>query len=110
MKISSIKILSKLYLTFLLFILIIGFIEKLIWHFSIIGVFGIFIGFPITTLLYIFVYLKWRRTLIDNFEIFRAKHLLKSGEIHHKMYYVAQIIISFTCIYRFNLLKTFLLE
>ncbi len=110
MKTSSIKIISKLYLTFLLFILIIGFIEKLIWHFSILGVFGIFIGFPVTTLLYIVGYLKWKRSLSDNFEIFRAKHLLKTGEIHHKMYYVAQIIISFTCIVLFNLLKTSLLK
>lgn len=29
----------------------------------------------------------------DTYEIFRSKHLLKTGEIHHKMYYIGQLIV-----------------
>ena len=91
----------------LLFILIIGVIEKVILGEAHLGVLGIFIGFPTLTFLYIFVYIKWRKSLVDPYEIFKSKHLLKQGEIHHKMYYVAQYILLVVLLFLYQFFKKF---
>ena len=98
---------AKGYLFGLLFILAIGLIEKIILGEAYFGVFGIFIGFPILTIFYIFIYIKWRKALIDPYEVFRSKYLLKQGEIHHQMYYIAQYILLVVLLFLYQIFKKF---
>lgn len=51
----------KIYKFILLIILGIGVLEKILFGEAKLGVIGIFIEFPISTVIYIYFYVKWRK-------------------------------------------------
>ncbi len=109
----KIKVFAEIYALFLITSLILGVLGKVmsekVAELSFLYLF--FIGFPITTVIYIFSYVKWAKTLKKPFERHHALWLSRSSrKIHQLMFSIAQFIMIGFFMFGFEIIKKILIR